>query len=100
MFFSIDQMEMILYSQIRMNYIFIFIITRIAFIDASRETFLCSISIVISVVIKYPCINVQAAYRQYDNSWIIRYHRRTRYNVMKSFSDIVILSASSSSADT
>ena len=38
MFFSIDQMEMILYSQIRMNYIFIFIITRIAFIDASRET--------------------------------------------------------------
>ena len=84
MFFSIDQMEMVLYSQIRMNYIFIFIITRIAFIDVSRETFLCSISIVISVI-KYPCINVQAAYRQYDNSWIIRYHRRTRYNVMKSF---------------
>ena len=27
MFFSIDQMEMVLYSQIRMNYIFIFIIT-------------------------------------------------------------------------
>ena len=38
MFFSIDQMEMVLYSQIRMNYIFIFIITRIAFIDVSRET--------------------------------------------------------------
>ena len=50
MFFSIDQMEMVLYSQIRMNYIFIFIITRIAFIDVSRETFLCSISIVISVI--------------------------------------------------
>ena len=48
MFFSIDQMETVLYSQIRMNYIFI--ITRIAFIDVSRETFLCSISIVISVI--------------------------------------------------
>ena len=62
MFFSIDQMEMVLYSQIRMNYIFIFIITRITFIDVSRETFLCSISIAISVI-KYPCINVQATYR-------------------------------------
>jgi hypothetical protein len=62
MFFSIDQMEMVLYSQIRMNYIFIFIITRIAFIDVSRETFLCSINIAISVI-KYPCINVQATYR-------------------------------------
>ena len=60
MFFSIDQMEMVLYSQIRMNYIFI--ITRIAFIDVSRETFLCNISIAISVI-KYPCINAQATYR-------------------------------------
>ena len=50
MFFSIDQMEMVLYSQIRRNYIVIFIITRIAFTDVSRETFLCSISIVISVI--------------------------------------------------
>ena len=50
--FIIHQTETVLYSQIRMNYIFIFIfiITRIAFIDVSRETFLCSISIVISVI--------------------------------------------------
>ena len=46
--FIIHQTETVLYSQIRMNYIFI--ITRIAFIDVSRETFLCSISIVISVI--------------------------------------------------
>ena len=60
--FIIHQTETVLYSQIRRNYIVIFIITRIAFIDVSRETFLCSISIAISVI-KYPCINVQATYR-------------------------------------
>ena len=62
MFFSIDQMEMVLYSQIRMNYIFIFIITRIAFIDVSRETFSCSYKYS-SFHHQVPCINVQAAYR-------------------------------------
>ena len=50
MFFSIDQMEMVLYSQIRRNYIVIFIITRIAFTDVSRETFSCSTSIVLSII--------------------------------------------------
>ena len=46
--FIIHQTKTVLYSQIRMNYIFI--ITRIAFIDVSHETFLCSISIVISII--------------------------------------------------
>ena len=48
--FIIHQAETVLYSQICRNYIVIFIITRIAFIDVSRKTFLCSISIVISVI--------------------------------------------------
>ena len=56
--FIIHQTETVLYSQIRRNYIVIFIITRIAFTDVSRETVSCSTSIVLS-----PCINAQAAYR-------------------------------------
>ena len=60
--FIIHQTETVLYSQICRNYIVIFIITRIAFTDVSRETFLCSISIAISAI-KYPCINVHAKYR-------------------------------------
>ena len=36
--FIIHQTETVLYSQIRRNYIVIFIITRIAFTDVSRET--------------------------------------------------------------
>ena len=48
--FIIHQAETVLYSQIRRNYIVIFIITCIAFTDVSRETFSCSTSIVLSII--------------------------------------------------
>ena len=48
--FIIHQTETVLYSQIRRNYIVIFIITRIAFTDVSRETVSCSTSIVLSII--------------------------------------------------
>ena len=48
--FIIHQTETVLYSQIRRNYIVIFIITRIAFTDVSHETFSCSTSIVLSII--------------------------------------------------
>ena len=60
--FIIHQTETVLYSQIRRNYIVIFIITRIAFTDVSRETFSCSYKYS-SFHHQVPCINVQAAYR-------------------------------------
>ena len=48
--FIIHQTETVLYSHIRRNYIVVFIITRIAFTDVSRETFSCSTSIVLSII--------------------------------------------------
>ena len=51
--FIIHQTETVLYSQIRRNYIFIFIITRIAFTDVSRETFLCSSTSIVLSIIKF-----------------------------------------------
>ena len=48
--FIIHQTETVFYSQIRRNYMVIFIITRIAFTDVSHETFSCSTSIVLSII--------------------------------------------------
>ena len=48
--FIIHQTETVLYFHIRRNYIVVFIITRIAFTDVSRETFSCSTSIVLSII--------------------------------------------------
>ena len=49
--FIIHQTETVLYSQIRRNYIVIFIITHIAFTDVSSEKFSCSsTSIVLSII--------------------------------------------------
>ena len=48
--FIIHQTETVLYSLICKNHTVIFIITRIAFTDVSRETFSCSTSIVLSII--------------------------------------------------
>ena len=51
--FIIHQTETVLYSQIRRTDIVIFIITRIAFIDVSRETFSCSSTSIVLSIIKF-----------------------------------------------
>ena len=51
--FIIHQTETVLYSQIRRNYIVIFIITLIAFTDVSRETFSCSSTSIVLSIIKF-----------------------------------------------